>query len=230
MSVDLRQKSVLVTGASLGIGRAVACAFAAEGCRLALTYHEHRDEGERAAARCRELGAPEAVALPFDAADDAGIAALAEAVVARFGGLDLLVNNAGVVDWRPFAEQEPSAIDVQLAVNLAAVLKLTHALLPQLRDGVLTIGSTAALHRSRTPATYVATKWGVRGFMKALAVERPELRLLLVHPTVTATRMNDFRGMRPERVAEVVLMAARGELELPSGGEVDLRDFAEDAT
>jgi NAD(P)-dependent dehydrogenase (short-subunit alcohol dehydrogenase family) len=66
----------------------------------------------------------------------------------------------------------------------------------------------------------------LRGFTKALAKEHPGLRLYNVHPAVTATRMNDFKGMDPARVAEVIVRVARGELELEPGADVDLRDFA----
>jgi len=92
---------------------------------------------------------------------------------------------------------------------------------------VLTIGSTATLHQSRTPPTYCAAKWGLRGFVKALALEHPDKRIVSVHPTVTATRMNDMRGMPPERVAEVVLRVARGDIEVEPGGDVDVREFAD---
>ncbi|NLT93180.1 MAG: hypothetical protein GXY02_08660, partial [Actinobacteria bacterium] len=72
------------------------------------------------------------------------------------------------------------------------------------------------------------SKWGLRGFVKALALEHPDKRILSVHPTVTATRMNDMQGMPPERVAEIVWRVAAGEIEVASGGDVDLREHAED--
>jgi NAD(P)-dependent dehydrogenase (short-subunit alcohol dehydrogenase family) len=106
-------------------------------------------------------------------------------------------------------------------------MKLTWCVLPMLTDAVITIGSTATLHRSRTPPPYCASKWGLRGFVKALALEHPDKRIVSVHPTVTATRMNDMRGMPPERVADVVYRVAAGEIGVEPGGDVDLRDFAD---
>ncbi len=93
---------------------------------------------------------------------------------------------------------------------------------------MITVGSTATLHQSRTPPTYCATKWGLRGFVKALALEHPDKLIVSVHPTVTATRMNDMQGMSPERVADVIYQVAAGEIEVERGGDVDLRDHAGD--
>ncbi len=226
MKVDLAGKRVLVTGASIGIGREVALRFAAEGSSLLLTCHEHRAEAEETAERCLGLGAAGAFVQPLQLADEASIHALAEATGDRLGGLDILVNNAGVISWDPFLEQDLATIETQLMVNLVGVVKLTWLLLPQVTDAVITIGSTAALHRSRTPPPYVAAKWGVRGLTRALALEHPGKRIVCVHPTVTATRMNDFTGMPPERVAEVVVAVARGDVAVEPGGDVDLRDHA----
>ena len=90
---------------------------------------------------------------------------------------------------------------------------------------MITVGSTATLHQSRTPPPYCATKWGLRGFVKALALEHPDKLIVSVHPTVTATRMNDMRGMPPERVADVIYRVAAGDIEVEPGGDVDLREL-----
>jgi NAD(P)-dependent dehydrogenase (short-subunit alcohol dehydrogenase family) len=225
--MDLAGRTVLVTGASIGIGREVALQFAAAGCRLALTFFEHRAEAEEVAQRCRGLGSPDVITVSLQLADDDSIRTLFETVIDRFGALDILVNNAGVVVWKPFLEQDFGELETQLAVNLVGVMKLTWVFLPLVGDAVISIGSTATLHRSRTPPTYCATKWGLRGFVKALALEHPGKRIVSVHPTVTATRMNDMQGMPPERVAEVVLRVARGDIEVESGGDVDVREYVD---
>jgi NAD(P)-dependent dehydrogenase (short-subunit alcohol dehydrogenase family) len=227
VSIDLSGRTVLVTGASIGIGREVALQFAAAGCRLALTYFEHRAAAEEVAERCRGRGSTDVITASLQLADDDSIRALLETVIGHFGSVDILVNNAGVVVWRPFLEQDLGELETQMAVNLTGVMKLTWVFLPMVRDAVISIGSTATLHQSRTPPTYCATKWGLRGFVKALALEHPGKRIVSVHPTVTATRMNDMRGMPPERVAEIVLRVARGDIEVESGGDVDVREFAD---
>ena len=227
MSIELSGKTVLITGASIGIGRAVALAFATAGCNLALTYFEHQREAEEAVEQCLGRGAPEVIAVSLQLADDDSLRTLVERVVDDFGAVDVLVNNAGVISWKPFLEQGLGELDAQVNVNLLGVLKLTWCFLPHVTDAVITIGSTATLHRSHTPATYCATKWGLRGFVKALALEHPDKRIVSVHPTVTATRMNDMQGMPPERVAEVVVRVARGEIDVEPGGDVDMRDYAD---
>jgi NAD(P)-dependent dehydrogenase (short-subunit alcohol dehydrogenase family) len=227
VSIDLTDKVVLVTGASTGIGRAAALQFAAAGCRLALTYFEHRAEAEEVAQRCLTLGAPDVITVSLQLADDDSIRTLLETVIDHFGALDILVNNAGVIVWRPFLEQDLGELETQMAVNLVGVMKLTWVFLPLVSDTVISIGSTATLHQSRTPPTYCATKWGLRGFVKALALEHPGKRIVSVHPTATATRMNDMHGMPPERVAEVVLRVARGDIEVEPGGDVDVREYVD---
>jgi len=225
VGVDLTDKVVLITGGGVGIGRELALAFARAGCRLALTYYEHRADAEEVAQLCRTLGAPDVLTSPLQLTDDDSVRALVEAVVGYYDGVDILVHNAGTIDWRRFLDQDFWSIDNQLAVNLVGVMKLTWALLPMVRDTVIAIGSTATLHDSHTPPTYVATKWGLRGFIKGMALERPGKRFVCVHPTVTATRMNEMAGMPPERVAEIVVRVAALDIEVPSGGDVDMRDY-----
>jgi NAD(P)-dependent dehydrogenase (short-subunit alcohol dehydrogenase family) len=220
-------KSVLVTGASIGIGRETALRFADSGCRVALTYLEHKAEAEEVARRCLGLGAPSALTVSLELADEDNIRSAFERVADEFGALDVLVSNAGVISWRPFLEQSFDDLDTQVNVNLLGVMKLTWCFLPLVSDAVIAVGSTATLHRSRTPPPYCATKWGLRGFVKALALEHPDKRIVSVHPTVTATRMNDMQGISPERVADVIYRVAAGEIEVETGGDVDLRDFAD---
>src|SRR5450830_1294682 len=81
VGIDLAGRTVLVTGASIGIGRAVALQFAAAGCRLALTYFEHRAEAAEVAERCRGLGAPDVIAVSLQLADDDSIRTLLETVI-----------------------------------------------------------------------------------------------------------------------------------------------------
>ena len=222
MSIDLSGKSVLITGASIGIGRETALRFAAAGCRVALTYLEHDAEAEWVAQRCLSLGAPAVIAASLELSDEDSIRSVLERVIDEFGALDVLVNNAGLISWKPFLEQDFGELDAQVNVNLLGVMKLTWCFLPLVTDAVITVGSTATLHQSRTPPPYCATKWGLRGFVKALALEHPDKRIVSVHPTVTATRMNDMRGMSPERVADVIFQVAAGDIAVEAGGDVDL--------
>jgi NAD(P)-dependent dehydrogenase (short-subunit alcohol dehydrogenase family) len=226
VSIELSGKTVLVTGASIGIGREIALRFAAAGCRLALTFFAHRAEAEAVAARCLDLGASDVLLVSLQLADEDSVRTLLERVIDHYGVVDVLVNNAGVVVWRPFLEQDFGEIESQIAVNLVGLMKLTWVFLPMVSDAVINICSTASLHGTPTLAPYCASKWGVRGFTRALALEHPEKRIVSVHPAVTATRMNDMQGMSPERVADVVFRVAAGEITFEPGADVDVREHA----
>jgi len=228
LTVELADKVVAITGAGIGIGREIALRFAAEGSRVAVTYREHRTEAEEVARRCLAFGAPDVLVASLDATDDVSICEAVERIAERFGAVDILINNAGVVVWRPFLEQSFAEIEHQIAVNLLGVMKVTWSCLPLVRDAVITIASGSALHGTATLAPYCAGKWGVRGFVKALALEHPDKRMYCVHPTRTATRMNDFHGEPPERVADVIVRVAAGEIEVEPGGDVDLRDYRDE--
>ncbi len=105
-TVELAGKTVLVTGASLGIGREIAFGFAAERTRLALTYLEHEAEARAVADRCRELGAPEVTLHRLDLGDEPSIRSCVAEVLDATGDLDILVDNAGVVVWRSLPRAE----------------------------------------------------------------------------------------------------------------------------
>ena len=113
VGIDLAGKSVLVTGASIGIGRETALRFAAAGCRVALTYFEHRAEAEEVAQRCLGLGAPDASRrLARSSRDEDSICVVLERRDRRgSAALDVLVNNAGVISWKPFLEQDFGELD-----------------------------------------------------------------------------------------------------------------------
>jgi 3-oxoacyl-[acyl-carrier protein] reductase len=227
VGIDFAGKTVLVTGASGGIGREIALRFAVAGSRLALTHFEHRAEAEEVAELCRGLGSPEVLTLSLQLADDDSLRTLVETVVDCFGAIDILVNAAGVIVWKPFFSQGFGDIEGQIAINLQGVMKLLWVFVPMVNDAVIAIGSTATLHQSHTPPTYCATKWGLRGFVKALALERPGQRFVSVHPTETATRMTGMKGMSPALVADVVFRVAAGDIEVESGGDIDMRDYAD---
>lgn len=226
METRLNGKAVLVSGASSGIGRETAYAFAREGARLAITYRSEAGECEQTARRCEELGSPRVLTVPLDLADDDSIRACVQAAVDVFGRLSILVNNAGIAVWKPFAEQTFEEIESQVRVDLEGQLKMARECLPYLDDAVINIGSGAAMHPHATLPTYSAAKFGVRGFTKNLALEHPEKRVFVVNPRMVKTAMTGYRGsMTPEQVAEVVVRVARGDLDLEPGADVNVEDY-----
>ncbi len=221
----LKGKTVLITGASTGIGREGAYLFAAEGTRLAITYNMHKREAEETVARCLDLGASECFAVHLDLVDDESITRALREVVFSFGRISILINNAGTVVWKHLGEQSFRDIEVQLRTNLEGLIKLTRLGLPYVREMIINIASGAGLAGYEYLTSYCAAKWGLRGFTKALAQELPGRKVYAVNPGITATQMNDFQGMPPRRVAEVIVNLAKGVYDLESGDDVNIWDY-----
>ena len=184
-------KVVLISGASGGLGAAVALRAARLGHRLALTARR-ADRLEEAAAGARDLGAAEVLTVPADLADPESAERLVAEIVGHFGGLDVLINNAGIGLPDLFASADPDAIRRQIEVNLAAPILLTRLALPHLirsRGMVINVGS--AITSLATPAlgVYGATKAGLAYWNDALRRELRHrgLRVCLVEPGPVAT-------------------------------------------
>jgi 3-hydroxy acid dehydrogenase / malonic semialdehyde reductase len=156
--VDLGGKAAIVTGASSGIGAA--------------TVRQLREAGVRVAGGARRVDRVEAdVALELDVTDEASSRAFVEAAVAELGGIDILFNNAGLALGRvPFAESTPEDEETVLHTNVDGVLRMTRLCLPHVRDGghILFMGSIAGRQAYPDGASYIASKFAVRGFTYAL--------------------------------------------------------------
>jgi NAD(P)-dependent dehydrogenase (short-subunit alcohol dehydrogenase family) len=218
----MKNRVVLITGASSGIGRETAYRFAEAGARLVLTYRTGRTRGEATEKRCRTLGATDTLLLPLDVTDDRSVAALARHLKRTYGTIDILVNNAGVAVFKPVREQTAREIERQIRTNLEGLIKVTRALLPLVRTGIVNIASAAGKTAYEDMAVYCSTKFGVRGFTQGLALEHPKLRICCVNPDLTATHLSDYEGRPPEEVAEVVFQAASGNADCSGGGDVDV--------
>jgi short-subunit dehydrogenase len=169
--MNFRHQVIWITGASSGIGEALARAFAREGARLVLSA---RNEAElrRVAAACAPA---EVLVVPLDLADAAGLPAKAEQVLAHYGRLDVLVNNGGV-SQRSLALETSLDVDRRLMeVNYFGTVALTKAVLPQLlrqRAGrVVTISSLVGKFGTPYRSAYAASKHALHGFFDSLRVE-----------------------------------------------------------
>ena len=208
---SLDGKVALVTGASRGIGAAVARALDAQGVRLGLASRSGDD-----------LGIEGAVALPCDVRDPAQLEALVAATVERHGRLDILVANAGVGAYGSFLDLEPRHLEEMVDVNLKGTLYAVRAALPHLLESgeadVVTLASEAGRRGLPYEAVYCASKFGQVGFTRALDHELRErgVRCTSVCPGGVATdfALDDGRGRTPDalpgmmtadEVAEVVL-------------------------
>lgn len=174
MEQRMRDKRVLVTGAGTGIGRGVALEFAREGAAVALHYM-HSEDGARSAVAEIEAAGEKAWALQADLRDAAQARELPGRAAERLGGLDVLVNNAGITMNRPFLETTIEEFDTLLHVNTRAVFLATQGaaeiMLRQGEGAVVNISSVHAYGALVEHAAYATTKAAIVGFTRTLAVE-----------------------------------------------------------
>ena len=173
MNRKLEEKIALITGGSRGIGAAIAKRLAADGAKVAITYAKGADAAASVVEEIERDGG-KAIAIQADATDaEAGRAAV-EKTVATFGGLDVLVNNAGTAIPKTFEETTLEEIDRLLNINVRGVFIATKAALKHMKRGgrIVTIGSCLG-ERVRTPGLvpYSATKGAVKIFSQALSRE-----------------------------------------------------------
>ena len=216
--MDLSNKIILITGGSRGIGEAIAHAFAKEKSKIIITYNSNADSAEKVANHCKELGAADILALKLDIKDNASINNTVSEAEKKFGHIDFLINNAGVIGWEKFEKETFEEIENQLRTNLEGMIKMTSAAFPQIKTGIINIASRAGHIPYPGRAAYCATKFGVVGFTKSLSLEYPDLKIFTVSPGATKTEMWDFEsGIPPSTVAELIIKALKGEIPLKDG-------------
>lgn len=170
---SLRDRVVLLTGASRGMGRVFATAFARAGADLVLVARDPQGL-EACAAEVRALGRT-AWVVPADLGDTAALAGLGERVLAASGRVDVIVHNAGIEPFVRFEEIDPASLEQVVAVNFTAPALLTRALVPQMQargsGHVVFLGSTSSLFAAPYAALYGATKSAVSGLSRSLSAE-----------------------------------------------------------
>jgi len=169
----LEGKVALVTGASRGIGAAIARRLAADGASVAITYSKGADAAASVVKAIEDAGG-KALAIQADARDASAVKLAVEKTVATFGQLDVLVNNAGTAIPKPFEEATSEELDLLIDLNLRGVFVATQEALKHIGEGgrIIMIGSCVG-ERNFTPglAAYAATKGAVKMFTQGLARE-----------------------------------------------------------
>jgi short-subunit dehydrogenase len=228
--VELHDRVVLLTGAAGGIGSALARIFAAAGARLALV---DRNEAGLSALAGSLPSTTDSSVHPFDLRAFASFETLLADVLAAHGGIDVLVNNAGLTVHGTFEDHTQADLDRVLDVNLRAPVHLTRIVLPHLRQSngghIVLVSSMAGGLAFPFQSAYSTSKFGLRGFGAALRIElarygigvttampgtiaTPFLSNAASHDEGTSTRLSGLMqrfGTRPESVAKAVLRGIR---------------------
>lgn len=221
--MTLAGKTALVTGASRGIGRAIALRLAAQGARVAVHYHRAAEEAEQVVGTIAAAGG-KAFALRADLGDRQGPAVLVAALQAALtagghdGRLDILVNNAGIGGAHAIGETSLDDFDRMIAVNLRAPYFLIQALIPVMVDHGRIINLSSMGTRAAYPAmsVYAPAKAGLEALTRILAVELGHRGITVnaVAPGATATDMNP-RATNPDTAAQIAQTVALGRVGRP---------------
>ncbi len=219
----LQGKTALITGASKGIGRAIAHRYAEQGANIAFTYLSSVEKGEALVAELEAKGI-KAKGYRSDASDFAAAEQLINEVVADFGSLDVLVNNAGITKdnlmMRMTEEMWDQVINVNLKSCFNTVKAATRTMMKQRSGSIINMTSVVGLKGNAGQANYAASKAGIIGFTKSIALELGSrgIRSNAIAPGFIETEMTDAldektvqgwrdaiplrRGGRPEDVAD----------------------------
>ena len=203
--MNLRGRTALVTGAATGIGRATALLFAQAGAAVVVNHLGRADAAHAVVAQITQAGG-RAWALEADVSRAGAVAALFDQLAAQAIAIDVLVNNAGIIQEKPFLETSEDDWDRMLAVDLKSVFLMARAALPQMvaRGGgvVINIASDLGILGRAGFAPYCTAKAGVIGLTKSLALEfAPHIRVNAIAPGPVATAMLSPESMSAETIA-----------------------------
>lgn len=193
--MKLHSQRILLTGAAGGIGRELAKLLAHKGARIVLL---DRDAAglTRVLNEIKSAGVCDVHLLAHDLSDQSKVAAAIKQASYMLGGLDMLINNAGLLDFVAFGAQSPERIALTMQVNTLAPMLLTHAVLPQFKTQgqgtIVNIGSTFGSIGFPHYATYSASKFALRGFSEALRREllNTNIGVSYIAPRATSTAIN----------------------------------------
>jgi len=219
LDAGIAGKTVIVTGGSRGIGRAIVELFAAEGADVTFFYRDNAAAADAVVAAGAAEGRKIA-ALKVDIRDAKACAAAVESVAERCGRIDILVNNAGTIRDNPLAAFDDEDVDAVIDTNVKGVFNVTRAVAPHMiskRAGrIVNISSVAGEKGGRGQTNYAASKGAINAFTRALAVELAPRRINVnaVAPGVIETEMSaDVRELAGDEVRSRILQKRYGKPE-----------------
>ncbi len=217
----LENKNAIVTGASQGIGTAIALEFAREGANVCLTYRKHEAEAVKTADEIRSLGR-KALTVQCDLAIFADAERVVKAALDEFGSLDVLVNNAGMnwdgVCWKMTEEQWDRVIDVNLKGYFNFVRQVAPLFKEQKSGKIVNITSINGLRGKFGQSNYSASKAGIIGYTKALA---KELGAFSVNVNAVAPGLIETAMLKNSDAREKIIDMAMNEIVLKRVGEAE---------
>lgn len=199
-------KTVLITGAASGIGRAIALALAQAGADIAVNHLDREAEAGEVVREIESLGR-RAIAVEADVTDGAQVTAMVRRVQSHFGAIDILVNNAGIILEKPFLETTEADWQRVIDVDLKGVFLCCRAALPTMvargSGAIINIASDLGYLGRAAYAPYCAAKAGVIGLTRSLAREfAPAIRVNAIAPGPVDTAMVSAASMSPEWIAK----------------------------
>ena len=213
----LENKTAIITGASRGIGRGIAVSFAKQGCNVAFTYSNSVEAADALEQELISLGV-NAKGYQSNAADFEAAQELVEIVLKDFSKIDILINNAGITKDNLLMRMGESDFDTVININLKSVFNMTKAIqrsfLKQRHGSLIHMSSVVGVKGNAGQATYAASKAGIIGFSKSIALElgSRNIRSNVIAPGFIETEMTD-------KLAEDVVQGWRNGIPLKRGGQ-----------
>jgi NAD(P)-dependent dehydrogenase (short-subunit alcohol dehydrogenase family) len=228
--MKLKDKVALITGGGRGIGKAVALAYAREGAKVAICARTE-SEIEQTMGELRAHN-PDCEGWPCDVSLEEPVKELVAKANQRFGRIDVLVNNAGVMTRPvPTTDLEVKKWDYTIAVNLRGLFLVSQAVLPimlkQKGGSIINVSSSLGRSAYANFIAYATSKWGAEGFTQTLAAEvrSSNIRVNSVEPGYVATKLTGYHGSRPESVTGVFVYLASDESKSTTGKMLSSSDW-----
>lgn len=213
-----KNKTAIVTGAAKGIGYGIALALAKGGSNVVLADMDESSNENSAKEIEKETGS-KCIAVKCDVSKKEEVDNLVKTAVEKFGEVDILVNNAGIFPYKSFLEMEESDWDKVLDINLKSVFLVSQAAVKVMKEGskIVSISSVASLIGFENLTHYCASKGGINGFTRALALELApkKINVNTVAPGATRTPGADWESMSEEEAKQTISLVPWGRIGLP---------------